>query len=151
MRKFGGLGFTNISATSGRIRISKDKFQDPKWKRHDEIGYNYRLSEISAAVALAQTERLKFFVKKRMQSGNAYRDMILKSRTELLVPQKIPKGYTHSYYTFAALFESSNISWQEFRKKYVENGGDGIYAAWQTVNNEPVFAIAKKKDCFLVA
>ena len=148
MRKFGGLGFTNISATSGRIRISKDKFQDPKWKRHDEIGYNYRLSEISAAVALAQTERLKFFVKKRMQSGNAYRDMILKSRTELLVPQKIPKGYTHSYYTFAALFESSNISWQEFRKKYVENGGDGIYAAWQTVNNEPVFAIAKKKGLF---
>ena len=48
--------------------------------------------------------------------------MILKSRTELFVPQKILKGYTHSYYTFAALFEFSNISWQEFRKKYVENG-----------------------------
>ena len=57
-------------SNQGRIRISKDKFQDPKWKRHDEIGYNYRF-EISAAVALAQTERLKFFVKKRMQSGNA--------------------------------------------------------------------------------
>ena len=148
MRKFGGLGFTNISAKSGRIRISKDKFQDPEWKRHDEIGYNYRLSEISAAVALAQTEKLKFFVKKRMRAGNAYKNMILESGTKLLIPQKIPKGYNHSYYTFAALFEGSNISWQEFRKKYIKNGGDGIYAAWQTVNNEPVFLKARKKGLY---
>ena len=25
------------------------------------------------------------------------------------------------------------------RKKYIQNGGDGIYAAWKTVNNEPCF------------
>jgi len=148
MRKFGGLGFTNISATSGKIRISKDKFQNPKWKRHDEIGYNYRLSEISAAVALAQTEKLKFFVKKRMKSGNAYKNLLNESKTELLIPQKVPHGYKHSYYTFAALFDSNKISWQEFRKKYIQFQGDGIYAAWQTVNNEPFFAKAKKKGLF---
>lgn len=148
MRKFGGLGFTNISAQSGKVRISKDKFQDPKWKRHDEIGYNYRLSEISAAVALAQTEKLNYFVNKRMRSGNAYRDLIIQTKTKLLIPQKVPKGYIHSYYTFAALFNGSKISWQEFRKKYIENGGDGIYAAWQTVNNEPCFLNARKKGIY---
>ena len=148
MRKFGGLGFTNISATSGKVRISKDKFQDPKWKRHDEIGYNYRLSEISAAVALAQTEKLKYFVNKRIKSGNAYRNLIIKSKTELLIPQKIPRGYVHSFYTFAALFNGYKVSWQDFRKKYVENGGDGIYAAWQTVNNEPCFLNARKKGIY---
>ena len=31
------------------------------------------------------------------------------------------------------------ISWQAFRKKFISFGGDGIYAAWQTVNNEPAF------------
>ena len=83
-----------------------------------------------------------------MRSGNAYKNMILESGTKLLIPQKIPKGYNHSYYTFAALFEGSNISWQEFRKKYIKNGGDGIYAAWQTVNNEPVFLKARKKGLY---
>ena len=31
------------------------------------------------------------------------------------------------------------ITWHEFRKKYIEFGGDGIFAAWKTVNNEPCF------------
>ena len=28
---------------------------------------------------------------------------------------------------------------QTFRKKYIELGGDGIYAAWKTQNQEPCF------------
>ena len=30
----------------------------------------------------------------------------------------------------------------------MENGGDGIYAAWKTVNNEPCFANARKRGLF---
>ncbi|MDA9794617.1 aminotransferase class I/II-fold pyridoxal phosphate-dependent enzyme [Candidatus Pelagibacter sp.] len=140
MRKFGGLGFTNITATSGKIRIDKNKFQDPSWRRHDELGFNYRMSEVSSAIAYAQTKKLSFFVKKRIESGNAYRNLINNSKTNILYNQKVSKGYIHSYYTFPVLFNSSlGFTWSEFRKKYIENGGDGIYAAWQTVNNEPVF------------
>jgi len=29
------------------------------------------------------------------------------------------------------------VSWQGFRKKYIENGGDGIYAAWSIPYQEP--------------
>jgi len=141
IRKFGGLGFANITAQSGKVRISKDKFQDPEWKRHDEFGYNYRLSEINASVALAQTEKLKYFVKKRIKSGNAYKEFIKKSKTKLLISQKVPRSYIHSYFTFAALFEGEKlgIKWKDFRKKFIQFGGDGIYAAWKTQNQEPCF------------
>ena len=37
LRKFGGLGFANITANSGKVQIDKNKFQDPNWKRHDEF------------------------------------------------------------------------------------------------------------------
>ena len=150
IRKFGGLGFTNITAQSGKVRISKDKFQDPEWKRHDEFGYNYRLSEINASVALAQTEKLKYFVKKRIKSGNAYRELIKKSKTKLLISQKIPKNYIHSYFTFAALFEGEKlgIKWKDFRKKFIQFGGDGIYAAWQIVSEEPCFLNARIKGLY---
>ena len=43
MRQFGGVGFKNITASSGKVRISRDKFQDPKYERHNVLAYNYRI------------------------------------------------------------------------------------------------------------
>lgn len=141
MRQFGGLGFKNITATTGKVRIDRDKFQDPSWERHSIVGYNYRLPELSAAVALAQVERINELCNLRRDMGLGYFEVIEKTKTNILVPQRTPLGYTHSYFTFACLFkgEEFGIGWQEFRKKHIENGGDGIYSAWQTLNNEPCF------------
>jgi len=141
MRQFGGVGYKNLAAKEGKVRISRDKFQDPDWERHNIIGYNYRLPEICAAIALAQIERLDDFVNLRQAMGKDYLKTILEASTDLLIPQVIPKGYIHSYYTFAALFngESFGITWRDFRKKYMEFGGDGIYAANKILNSEPAF------------
>ncbi len=141
MRQYAGVGFKNITASSGKVRISRDKFQNPDWKRHNILAYNYRLPEICAAVALAQVEKIDELCSKRRLMGQAYLDVIYQSRSKILTPQETPEGYTNSYYTFAAIFsgEECGIEWQDFRKKYIEFGGDGIYAAWQLVYNEPCF------------
>jgi len=145
MRQFGGLGFKNLTAITGKVRIDKSKFQDPNWERHNLMAYNYRMPEIAAAIALAQLERIQHFCELRILMGNAYRDVIENTKTSLLIPQHIPEGFRHSYFTFGALFneEGYDISWYDFRKKFVENGGDGIYAAWKTVGDEPCFKIGK--------
>src|SRR5574343_15979 len=65
-RKLGGHGYKNLKADEGRIRLNQEVFQDPGYKRHDVIGYNYRLKEFSAAIALAQLERADELVEKRM-------------------------------------------------------------------------------------
>lgn len=141
MRQYAGVGFKNITASNGKVRISKDKFQDPEWKRHNILAYNYRLPEIAAAVALAQVEKMDWLCQLRREAGTGYMTTIQEMNTDLLIPQRIPESYTHSYFTFACLFngEKYGIKWQEFRKKYIELGGDGIYAAWQLVYNEPCF------------
>tara|TARA_R110002050_G_scaffold21581_3_gene59570 strand:+ start:202 stop:1392 length:1191 start_codon:yes stop_codon:yes gene_type:complete len=141
MRQYAGVGFKNITASSGKVRISRDKFQNPDWKRHNILAYNYRLPELCAAVALAQVEKIDKLCEKRSLMGNGYLSVINKSKSNIIIPQKTPKGYTNSYYTFAAVFNGQQygITWQEFRKKYIEFGGDGIYAAWQLVYNEPCF------------
>ncbi len=150
MRKFGGLGFKNITSSSGKIRISRDKFQNPDWKRHDVFGYNFRLSEICSAVSLAQLEKIDFFVKKRVRAGNAFLKFLREKKTYLLTPQKIKNNFKHTFYTFACTFngKSKNISWKKFRKKFIENGGDGIYSAWKTVNEETCFVESRKKGLF---
>ena len=146
MRKLNSAGYKNLKANSGKIRINRDKFQDPNWVRHDKLSYNYRLSEICAAVGLAQLERLKFFVKKRNEMGSLFNDELLKLNTKILIPQLVPNGFYHSYFSFAAKFEGSNygIKWQEFRKKFMDNGGDGIYAAWKILPDEGPFKRAMK-------
>lgn len=141
MRQHSGVGFKNITASSGKVRISRDKFQDPEWERHSIFAYNYRLPEICAAIALAQMEKIEWLCDLRKKMGNAYLNSIKVTNSKLLKPQRTPTGYTNSYYTFACLFEGDkyDITWQQFRKKYIEFGGDGIYAAWQLVYNEPCF------------
>ena len=57
-----------------------------------------------------------------------------------LTPQAVPEGYVHSYWTYVLkLAPEKGITWYEFRHKYVELGGDGIYAAWLLTYNEPTF------------
>jgi len=145
MRKFGGLGFKHHRANRRQIKKNRDLFQDPKYLRHDTIGYNYRLSELGAAVGLAQVERLSLFVKKRQQMARQYQEVIKDCRW--LVPQFLPKGARNSSWTFVVRYEGDKeigVSWYDFRKKYMEYGGDGIYSAWALVYNEPAMQTLHK-------
>ena len=97
------------------------------------------MPELCAAVGLAQCERIQDFVDLRVKMAEDYLTVIKDS--QFFIPQKIQKGFKNTYYTFAALFTGDDygVSWNDFRKKYIENGGDGIYAAHQLVYNEPCF------------
>ncbi len=139
MRQFGGVGFKNITAKSGKTRISREKFQDPEWKRHNMFAFNYRMPELCAAVGLAQCERIEEFVQLRIDMAKEYLESM--KNNPLFVLQAVQNGYKNSYWTFTVRFlgKNYNITWQEFRKKYIEFGGDGIYAAHQLVYHEPCF------------
>ena len=144
VRKVGGHGFKNLKADEGRIRLNQDVFQNPNYKRHDEIGWNYRMSEFGAAIALAQLERLEELVKLRITSAKIFMDVM--KECDYLIPQKCPKGYTNSYYTLGVVYNGEKaigVSWEEFRKAYVEAGGDGFYGAWSVPYLEPVIAERK--------
>lgn len=144
VRKIGGHGFKNLKADEGRIRLNQDVFQNPHYKRHDEIGWNYRLPEFNAAVALAQLERIDELVELRIKSAKFFTDVMAQS--DYLIPQYVPEGYTHSYYTLGVLYEGQErigVSWEDFRKEYIREGGDGIYGAWSVAYLEPVIAERK--------
>ncbi len=134
MRKFGSLGYGAMKSGDGRIRINRDVFQDPSYKRHDSFGYNYRMPEVAAALGLAQTERLDFFIDLRIKIAKMFMNVV--KGCDFLVPQHTPKGYRNTYWTFVVKFNHHSVSWQEFRKKYMEYGGDSIYGAWVLTYHE---------------
>jgi perosamine synthetase len=43
-----------------------------QWLNHPRLGYNYRISEITAAIGLVQTQKLPGFIKKRQELAAAY-------------------------------------------------------------------------------
>ena len=139
IRKFHGIGFSTIEAEEGRVRLRKDDFQNPNFLRHDEFGWNYRLPEVAAAVGLAQLGRLEMYVERRQECARLFMEAI--EGCDYLIPQATPDGYVNSYYTFAMVYEGEEavgVPWADFRQKYIELGGDGFYAAWQVIYNEPV-------------
>ncbi len=140
-RKVGGHGFKNLKAEEGRVRLNQDVFQNPHYKRHDVLGWNYRLPEFNAAIALAQLERIEELIDLRIKSADYFIEVM---RTcDYLIPQYVPKDYTNTYYTLGVVYEgdkSIGVSWEEFRKVYCHNGGDGIYGAWSVPYLEPMVA-----------
>lgn len=138
-RKVGGHGFKNLQASEGRVRLRQDIFQNPNYKRHDVLGWNYRLSEFNAAIALAQLEKSDELVDMRIKSAELFIEVM--KNCDFLIPQKTPDGYENSYYTLGVKYEglsSIGVTWQDFRKKYIELGGDGIYGSWAVPYFEPV-------------
>jgi len=139
IRKFQGAGYSTIEADEGRVRLRKDDFQNPRFLRHDSFGFNYRLPEVAAAIGLAQIQRLMHYVSLRQSIAKLFAEAI--EGCEYLIPQFVPEGYVNSYWTYAMLYEgeqTSGVRWADFRRKFIEMGGDGFYAAWQVTYNEPV-------------
>lgn len=140
-RKIGGHGFKNLRAEEGRIRLNQDVFQNPDYKRHDTLGWNYRMPEFTAAVALAQLERVDELVDLRMKSAAILMNEM--ASCDYLIPQMTPEGYVNSYYSLGVKYLGADVigvPWKEFRAEYIRQGGDGIYGAWSVPYLEPVIA-----------
>lgn len=138
IRRFGSLGYAGVGAGAGKGRISRDDIQDPGYARHTEIGWNYRLPELCAAVALAQLERLEELVSLRAEAAARYAQAL--DGCDWLIPQKIPQGYKHAWWTFPVLLsEAVDFTWHDFRRQYRKFGGDAFYAAWRLTYLEPAF------------
>jgi perosamine synthetase len=60
------------------------------WLRHERLGYNYRMSEINAALGIAQMRRLDEIIKKRQRVAMMYIDR-LAGHPELVLPTIDPE------------------------------------------------------------
>lgn len=141
LRRYSGLGYAGVSSSKGRI--TKDDIQSPDYERHVILGWNYRMSDLCAAVALGQLERMDELVEMRRVVAKHFEEAIC--GCTWLKAQKILDGNIHSYWTYVIKLDTDKVDWYEFRKKFLELGGDGYYAAWKLAYQEPMF----KEKAFL--
>ena len=133
-KQFSVLGYRGLVKNKVNENI-KDKFQNPNYFRHQIVAPNYRMPEIIAAAGIAQLKKTNYFLKKRVLIGNEYKKIAKKY--SWVIFQKTPKNYFHSYWTFAFYFKTNKINWFEFRKKFIQFGGERFYSAWKLSYQEP--------------
>ena len=139
IRKTGGLGYKTLSAGQSLRQLLPSDFQDPHYKRHDTLGWNYRMNELTAAVALAQLERIDFLVAHRQKIASFFLEAL--EGCDWIIPQRVPQGYENSYWTFTVKYEGEKafgLSWKDFYHLYKKNGGDGFYGGLSVTYFEPV-------------
>lgn len=135
LRRYSGLGYGSIGVKKGRI--TKDDIQDPDYNRHVSLGWNYRPSDLIGAVALGQLERLDEIVEMREIAAKHLLGAM--KGCSWLRPQKTPDNCENSYWAVSVVLDTDRVAWHAFRQKFMELGGDGIYAAWKLSYMEPAY------------
>lgn len=144
----GGMVMTGRPEWADRLRLLRDHGASiSAWARHDgpvaveeyvEAGFNYRLSDLLAAVGLVQVGRLDAIVARRRELAHTYQDALC-SRPRLQVVTDPPWGCANYQSFWVVLPDDSAISRDELLRRLVARGvvaRRGIMAA----HLEPTFA-----------
>jgi perosamine synthetase len=98
----GGMVVTDDDATAGRMRLLRTHGMDPHRRYwHPVIGYNYRMTNIAAAIGLAQLERVDWQLERRRQLAAWYREELEES--DAVTPQAERKWARHVWWMFSVL------------------------------------------------
>ena len=116
-----------------------------------EVGYNWRIDEISAALGLTQVRRLAEFIEQRNQIARYYDKEL--SSLDGLEPLRIPKDAVTNYYKYIG-FLPPEISRDDFKQKLRERGvrpSGEVY--WPPLHMQPIYKrlLKVKEGSFPVA
>jgi dTDP-4-amino-4,6-dideoxygalactose transaminase len=110
----GGVITTNSDAMAETLRLIRTHGEKAKYASL-MLGYNYRMSEIQAAIGLVQLEKLPAFVAKRRE--NAKRLTRLLAKTDRLRLPEETKDRQHSWYLYTVRLRNAA---ENERNKIVE-------------------------------
>lgn len=95
----GGMVVTNDDEIAEKVKLLRNHAMLSKGKNKEatfvDIGYNYRLSEIHAAIGLAQLDKIENILAKRRSIGKEYTKII--EDIPNVTPAREPLGYVHNF------------------------------------------------------
>ena len=117
----GGIVVTNNSELADKVNSIKNHGRDIHGGyNHYRIGYNFRMTDMQAAIALVQLKKLPDMLKARAQNHKIIREEL--EDVEVLKFQEIPPGYTHANYICAPHLVNESISVQQVIEELKKNG-----------------------------
>jgi len=134
----GGMITTESDELASKARILRDQGKE---NFHSniivELGYNWRIDEISAAIGLVQLRRLTEIVEKRNEIAKYYDNEL--NKINGIKPLEKPKNVLHNYYKYVALLDPG-VDRQKFKESLRSRGvrcGGEVY--WPPLHMQPIY------------
>lgn len=108
---------------------------------HDEIGYNYRMPNINAALGVAQLEQLDGFLKNKRTTAERYKSFFSTTPWQFFSE---PENAKSNYWLNAILLNDSKEK-NEFLK-YTNENKIMTRPVWRLMNQLPMFNMCQKDD-----
>jgi perosamine synthetase len=128
----GGMITTSDEKVATRIRhlrqhamntsdLTRHQSQKVVLESYDEVGYNFRMTDMQAAVGLVQLGRVEGFIARRRALAQRYSESL--KRLGWLIPPSEPQGTRHNYQSYMArLSKDAPISRDELMQRLLDRG-----------------------------
>jgi len=137
----GGMLTTDDGALADRVRLLREHGMKVRY-HHDVVGYNFRMTDIAAAIGLAQLPKLGAFNERRRAIAARY-DRELRGVT---IPA-VPPGVTHVYHQYTIRVNRRD----EFAERLKERGvGSAIYYPIPVHRQKPFIALGYGDEAYPV-
>jgi dTDP-4-amino-4,6-dideoxygalactose transaminase len=114
----GGMVFTDDETLAKRMRVLRSQGEDPGRKYyHIELGHNFRMTELQAAIGLAQLGKLDSFLADRQKLAGQYRNEF--GVMGLQMPSEVPGGQ-NSYFLFSVLLNNRDVVAERLKNRGIE-------------------------------
>jgi perosamine synthetase len=139
----GGAIVTNNEQLAKRAKHLSTQAKIPhKWEFvHDEIGYNYRMPNINAALACAQLEQLPTFLKNKRELSQKYRTFF--NDTQLSYIEEIPQAVSN-YWINAVLL--NGLEERNAFLDYTNARGIMTRPVWELMSRLKMFELDQRDD-----
>ena len=139
----GGMIVTDDETLAKRAKhiTTTAKVPDPYEYIHDEVGYNYRLTNLSAALGVAQMENLEVFITKQRELAKRYIEFFQDYGMEFV---REPKDASSNYWLNAVILEDRER--RDAFLKYTNDNGVMTRSVWRLMNKLDMFKDAQCGD-----
>lgn len=136
----GGMIVTDDDELAARARhlTTQAKVPDVGYL-HDEVGYNYRLTNIAAGLGLAQLERLPEFIEAKHRIAARYDEAFADLPLDL--PPRLD-GMQATYWLYSVMVPEGDGRGRDELLAHLNAAGIGARALWRPLHLQPPFASA---------
>ena len=106
----GGIVLTNNSKIDFLARKIINHGRTAHYE-HDMLGYNFRLTNICAAMGLAQCEQIEKWTKQRISNAKKLSEGL--KNLDFLVTPVVPKGYTHVFHQYTLRITNGKLGYEK--------------------------------------
>ena len=118
------------------ICVSKIKH---KWKFfHDELGWNYRMSSLSASLGYSQLKKIKSLIYKKKKLHNKYKEKFKSDKNFHIVNYDEDPYFESNYWLNALIIDNKNLSKLKILD-YLNNNGLQCRPIWDLLHTLPHF------------